>query len=124
MRTYPEAIFLICPVRNVDEVELDRIRAYVANLEANGKYVYWPYRDTNQDQCGWWICVGNRASMERCSEVHIWWNATSAGSIFDLGMAMAFKKKLTIANPQDVHEPRPKSFENVIRLWEAANDLL
>jgi len=57
-------IFLICPVRNVGTIEREHIAAYVAKLEAEGNSVYWPERDTKQDDpVGVHICAANRRGI-------------------------------------------------------------
>jgi hypothetical protein len=109
--------FLICPVRGVDESTLVALRTFVALTEAKGRRVYWPYRDTNQvDAVGVRICHDNREAMRRSAEVAVWWTPTSQGSLFDLGMAWAMGKPISLAN--DVPATEGKSFGNVLRWWQ------
>ena len=98
-------IFLICPVREVTEEENNAIRNYISQLEKNGHSVYWPFRDTNQeDPIGLRICRDNRGAIEEADEVHVWWNGKSTGSLFDLGEAFALRKKIVLANPETVQK--------------------
>jgi nucleoside 2-deoxyribosyltransferase len=109
-------IFIICPVRNMTADERIALEAYIHKLESQGNTVHFPPRDTNQnDPTGWNIIAQNRAAIEGCDEVHIFWNKDSQGSMFDLGMAFAFRKPVTLINTV---EPTPtKSFENVLLKW-------
>lgn len=120
-------IFLICSVRNAPEEERAAQRTYVEKLEATGHNVYWPPRNTNQDDpIGLRICEQNRMAIYDAQEIHIWYSKGSEGSRFDLGMAFAFallpilgagnigKKKFVLANPEAVKPTPHKSFENVL----------
>lgn len=106
--------FLICPVRGVDS---ETTRGYVERLEAEGWSVHWPPRDTNQDDAiGLDICRQNRAAIAAADRVFISWDGKSTGSLFDLGMAFAMHKPLTVL---EAPEPTPhKSFQNMMRAWE------
>lgn len=109
-------IFLICPVRNITEEEKKAIGSYVETLEAAGHKVHWPPRDTQQnDPVGLRICTDNRQAIENANEVHVWYNSESQGTIFDLGMTFALRKKVVLANP-DMVRPTDgkKSFNNVL----------
>ena len=108
-------IFLICPVRGVSDEEKAAIKAYVDKLEALGHRVYWPARDTNQDDpIGLRICTDNRWGIRQADEIHIWWNPASEGSRFDFGMVFALEKKVIIANREAVTPTPGKSFANVL----------
>lgn len=112
-------IFLICPVRNVKPEVKKRIEAYVTQLEDEGYDVYWPARDTDQnDPVGITICETNRAAIERADAIHIWFDLQSQGSLFDIGMTFAFlltmQKRIVIANRDEVQRTPHKSFQNVL----------
>lgn len=113
-------VFLICPVRNSSPETQKAIEAYVAKLEAEGAEVYWPARDTDQtDPHGWTICCRNRSAILDATEIHVWYDAASTGSKFDLGMVFAllgigWVKRVVIANPEAVKSTPHKSFENVL----------
>lgn len=112
-------IFLICPVRNITDSQKAKIADYVYKLESNGSTVYWPYRDTDQnDPIGDRICTDNKEAIKKAQEIHIWWSETSTGTLFDLGIAWAMDKPLVIANPEDVKETENKSFQNVLLNWQ------
>lgn len=125
------AVFLICPVRGApgDTEERDvhrRVAGYVAGLQRAKVCVHYPPRDTQQQDAagGINICRENIQAMRTADEVHVWWDAGSEGSKFDLGAAMALRKKVRLANPADVTLPdAPKSFTHVVMaLDEEAKD--
>jgi len=116
-------VFIICPVRNVDVVTKRIIAEYVQYLEHQvGAKVHWPSRDTDQnDSTGLYICEQNREAIFSADEIHIWYDPTSQGTIFDLGMLFAFrrsmkKKKIILINPLHLAEARTahKSFANML----------
>lgn len=83
-------IYIICPVRGVTEEQAKEIMKYVETLENNGDVCHFPPRDVKQDSdTGIDICQRHLEAMECCEEVHIFWDASSKGSHFDLGMAFA-----------------------------------
>ena len=105
--------FLICPVRGADQTETEKI---VKKLEEAGFEVYWPYRDTKQeDPTGFQICVDNYAAIYNSNVVHVIWDGKSEGCLFDLGLAFACRK--TIIPVSLPEETKGKSFQNMIREW-------
>ena len=103
-------IFLVCSVRNASDEEKAAQEEYVKKLEAKGDKVYWPHRDTKQDDpTGLNIIAQNRQGIIEADEIHFWWkhrpdgSSESEGSVFDFGMTwMAMllmpEKKIVIAN--------------------------
>lgn len=116
-----EKIFLISPVRNITPEVHKRILAYVASLESQGHQVHWPERDTpqNNDPIGIEICKTNRQAITNATRIDIWYDPTSTGSVFDLGMAFTLNKRLVLANPNEVTPTQGKSFNNVILAWSS-----
>lgn len=112
-------IFLICPVRNATAEQKEKMEEYINQQEQLGNKVYYPARDTNQsdDTGGWRICIDNKCAIREADEVHIFWDDKSIGSIFDLGVAFAFDKKLIVVNPESINILNTKSFHNVIDYW-------
>lgn len=109
-------IFIICPVRKLQDAERARIQKYIEDLERRGHKVHWPPRDTPQDDpVGINICAANRAALEAAEEVHVWYNPESQGSLFDLGMAWALRKSIRLIN--DIVPTSQKSFANVLLAW-------
>ena len=112
-------IFLISPVREATEEELNNIKNYVELLESKGHKVHWPRRDTNQiDSVGTRICKDNSTAIIDSDEIHVWWNGISTGSLFDFGMAFMYNimqgTPIRLANPEMIKKTPHKSFENVL----------
>ena len=90
-------IYLICPVRNITPEQQQEIFNYVVLLESKGQKVHYPPRDVDQeDPTGWTICKKHCEALIKSDEVHIFWDVSSKGSHFDLGMAFALDKKLKL----------------------------
>ena len=91
-------VYLICPVRNVTEEQQIEIDTYAKQLENNGIIVHNPKYDAPQDDpTGFIICETHLNAMKNSDEVHVFWDVSSKGSHFDLGMAFALNKKVIIA---------------------------
>ena len=105
--------FLICPVRGHGMNETEEA---VKSLESEGYQVHWPPRDTEQDDpIGLEICRANCSAIEDADRVFVIWDGKSTGSLFDLGMAFALNKPITV-----LEAPSPtshKSFQNMMRAW-------
>ena len=111
-------VFLICPVRNADELQKHQMVEYIEKLEDSGLSVYYPARDTNQDDHhGFRICSDNKKAIENSKEIHLFWDKTSQGTLFDLGMAFYSGKDLILVNPETLETTEGKSFPNMIAIW-------
>lgn len=110
--------FLICPVRGHSKEETE---AVVKGLERKGWTVHWPPRDTNQDDpTGFKICDQNRKAIVQADEVHVIWDGQSQGCLFDLGIAWALRKPITIIRLPELTEG--KSFQNMVTAWARVSD--
>ncbi len=116
------SVYIVCPVTSATPQQTAAIRAYVEHLEADGHRVYWPARDTIQDDPtgGWNVCEQNARAIMAADEIHVWWDRTSRGSIFDIGVAWALRmlgksQRVVLANTFDV--PEGKAFEKVLLQW-------
>jgi hypothetical protein len=113
-------VFLICPVRSATDEQKQKMAEYIKALEDSGVSVYYPARDTNQEDIGgggWNICKANKKAIVKADEIHIFWDEKSTGSLFDLGMAFYAGKRLVVANPESIHTENTKSFHNLINHW-------
>jgi len=127
-----KSIFLVSPVRNVTDEERVFIEGYIAELEEKGYEVYHPLTDTDQDDpYGLKICLENRKAIANADEVHVYWNPNSIGSIFDFGMVFGMnvilqenRKKVHLINGDDFELKPPKSFTNVLKLYEHFQECL
>lgn len=90
-------VYIICPVRNVTESQQEEIDDYVKELENQGHVVHNPKYAVNQeDETGYGICDCHRNFMEKADRVDVFWDVTSKGSHFDLGMAFVLRKTIKI----------------------------
>ena len=60
------------------------------------------------------ICEDNRFAMEHSDEVHVWYEPTSQGSVFDIGMAFVMRKPVFLVNPSAVVPTDSKSYNNLV----------
>ncbi len=107
---------MISPVRNLDLETKEKIEEYVRGQEWLGNQVYWPLRDTNQKKEEVEICKSNRKAIRKADEVHVWFDEESKGSLFDLGMAFAYHKKIVLVNK--MKPTKKKSFRNFLLQYE------
>jgi nucleoside 2-deoxyribosyltransferase len=106
-------------VRNANESQKQTMQTYLDEAAKEGHKVYYPATDTNQDDpVGYRICTDNKNAIIQADEVVIFWDKTSQGSLFDLGMAFALNKPLTIINLDSVEKTEGKSFSNMICEWQ------
>lgn len=90
-------VYLICPVRNASPKLLEQMHNTVKELESSGDEVHFPPRDVNQnDPTGAGICRHHLSAMKLADRVDVFWDNTSNGSYFDLGMAYALGKPINI----------------------------
>ena len=113
---HKDKMFLIVPVRNAEK----DYAPTVARLEADYA-VYYPARDTNQDDpTGHQICRANLRAIKDADVVGVIWDGKSQGGLFDLGMAFALNKRvISIELPP---QTEGKSFQNMITAWESAQN--
>jgi len=91
----------------------DRFSEAKESLESSGCKVLIPAFDDTPWLAPLGICDRNLELMEQADEVHVIWDNRSVGTIYDLGMAMALRKKLVIRHIE------PKTFEQVMRQYES-----
>lgn len=109
-------IFLICKVRGVvpGDEEYKRQQRYVAECEQKGDTVHWPHRDTVQEdpEHGTGICRTTFWGIYRADEIHVIWDVTSEGRLFDFAMVFALRelrvlvgaKKIVLVNREEVEK--------------------
>lgn len=107
--------FVICPVRGVAISEYEPM---IQMLEEEGWKVYWPARDTDQDDpTGYRICQDNLQAIKDADVIHFVWDGKSQGSLFDLGMAFALGKQvIPLVIPPTTEG---KSFQNMVMEWRS-----
>lgn len=112
-------IYIICPVRNVTEEQIQEVADYVASLELDGHQVHYPPRDyvDPNDPTGFGIVTCHAIAMRNADRVDVFWDNTSKGSHADLGMAIIERKwvKLVKSYQEDVEG---KSYIKVMKIME------
>lgn len=116
-------IFLICPVRNASKDVRIFLKAYVNKLEEQGHKVHYPPRDTNQEQNGYAICAENAKAIKNADVVHVYYDETSKGTHFDMGVAFALGKPITVVAGATVHS-NTKSFPGMLYHWTHITTLI
>lgn len=115
--------FLICPVREETGKQKEEKIAVVKELESKGFKVHFPNRpgkpDTNQDPIvngvntgGYNICLDNAKAIAKAHTVSIYYDRTSMGSIFDLGVTYYLQQKYAFRNFEIVNPTPIKLDEN------------
>ena len=98
-------IYIICSVREAEEANTAKVRKYVEIQRAMGHDVHFPNDDVDQDDpTGARICAEHGKAMLEADEVHVFWDVSSKGSHFDLGMAYILGKTIIGV---DIAEPDP-----------------
>lgn len=114
-------IFIICTVRGATEEYRKNLEQYVSLLESQGCQVHLPHRDTDQNASGYNICDKNATAIANADEVHIFYNGTSQGTHFDMGVAFAFGKPLIVVHNETYGEG--KSYARMIVEWQVKNGM-
>lgn len=89
-----------------------KVIQYKAYLEREGHQVYLPVLDSDHTKNSLGIVTANRAGMEWADECHIFWDRSSTGSIFDMGMCFMARKPWKLIHLND------KSLEDLINQYE------
>lgn len=111
-----KSVFIICTIRSATQDYINKLEAYVSDLENKRYKVYAPHRDTNQMSLGYEICKQNMQGIIDADEVHIFYNSKSQGTHFDMGMAFALCKKIVIVENEELTEG--KSFQRMLLEWQ------
>jgi len=108
-------VYIICPVTSGTPICVYR---YVISLLRQGIDVFFPPVDAPQhDQTGVEIVESEKNAIEWADEVHVFWDKTSKGSHFDLGMAYALGKKIKLIDHFSFDD-EGKSYYKVIMEWQ------
>lgn len=112
----PKRVFLICPVRNATDEEKANLQRIIEKYEGMGYLVHYPERDTNQNPFvsntntgGYNICLANARAIANAQTVVIYYNKSSVGSMFDVGVTYYLTKnnpnrKFIVENEFDYDE--------------------
>lgn len=108
-------IFIICSVRGATKDYQNRLEAYAKELQDDGHFVHLPHKDTIQTTTGIHICRQNRNAIRNADEIHIFYNKTSQGTHFDMGVAFALNKRIKIIENEEFGEG--KSYPRMLTEW-------
>lgn len=109
-------VFIICSVRDSNIKYKERLESYASMLKHQGYDVYLPHRDTDQKANSIEICRQNMYAIKESDQVHIFYNSTSQGTHFDMGVAFALKKPVVVVENESCEEG--KSFPKMLKEWE------
>jgi hypothetical protein len=108
-------IYIICPVRKISEEQKIEIAEYIEALINQGKEVHSYLNVEQEDTTGFNIVMSHKEAMQKCNEVHIFWDSSSTGSHVDLGMALALDKKIKLIKSYR-EDTEGKSYFKVIKI--------
>lgn len=112
-------IFLICPVRNATTEQKIWIENFVQEKYNNGYTIHAPHINTRQKDIfgGYAICRQNAEALASSSEVDIYYDKSSTGSVFDLGVAYALGKPLKILNKNELMFNVNDFMDKILLTW-------
>ncbi len=112
-------IFLICPVRNATADQKKWIEDFVKEKNDNGYIIHAPHLHTVQTDLfgGYAICKQNAEAIASSEEIDIYYDQSSIGSIFDLGVAYALHKPLRLLNSEEIVFNDSDLIDSTIKEW-------
>ncbi|MDD2391765.1 MAG: hypothetical protein PHU94_02365 [Bacilli bacterium] len=112
-------IFLICPVRNASLETIRWIEDFVFDKESHNIIIHAPHLHTVQTDMfgGYTICLQNEKALASSSEIDLYYDQSSTGSVFDLGAAYYFKKPLILLNKEEIEFVENDFIDNIINNW-------
>ncbi len=119
-------LFLICPVRNATVEQRKWIEDFVRVKTINeGCIVHAPHLHTRQKDLfgGYAICTQNAQAVATSHEIDIYYDQSSTGSVFDLGVAYALRKPLVLLNRDEIVFNRDDVIDSTIESWPYNNYL-
>lgn len=116
-------IFLICPVRNATPEQRKWIEDFVANKHEDGYTIHAPHLHTRQVDLfgGYAICKQNAEAVASSTEIDIYYDQSSTGSVFDLGVAYALYKPLILLNKDEIIFNENDLIDNIVKNWPYNN---
>jgi hypothetical protein len=92
----------------------EKMHKHKVNLEPDNE-VRMPAFDNFKDMNELEVITYNREAIEWADEVHVLWDARSIGTIFDLGMCFALRKKVKVIYLNN------KTFQNFLLQYGETN---
>ena len=118
-KSIDKKIFLICPVRNATEEQKKWIENFVLEKYNDGYTIHAPHLHTRQTDMfgGYSICLQNAKAVAESSEIDIYYDQKSTGSVFDLGVSYALGKPLKLLNKDEIVFDNNDSIDNLVKNW-------
>ena len=112
-------IFLICPVRNATEEQRKWIEDFVSDKYKEGYTIHAPHLHTRQTDLfgGYAICTQNAEAVASSQEIDIYYDQSSTGSVFDLGVAYALHKPLVLLNKEEIVFNDADLIDTIVSTW-------
>lgn len=112
-------IFLICPVRNATPEQRKWIEKFVVDKYKEGYIIHAPHLHTRQLDLfgGYAICRQNAEAVASSQEIDIYYDQSSTGSVFDLGVAYALHKPLILLNENDITFKENDFIDDIVKNW-------
>lgn len=112
-------IFLICPVRNATDEQRKWIEDFAREKYEDGYTIHAPHLHTRQTDLfgGYAICKQNAEAVASSQEIDIYYDQSSTGSVFDLGVAYALHKPLRLLNKEDIIFNDSDLIDLIVKTW-------
>ena len=112
-------IFLICPVRNATPEQRQWIEDFTKRKYDEGFTIHAPHLHTRQKDLfgGYAICKQNAEATASSQEIDIYYDQSSTGSVFDLGVAYALHKPLRLLNEESITFNENDMIDMVVKNW-------
>lgn len=95
-------VFIVSSGYDIMSDERKDVLAYIEELESEGFKVYWLYRDDVENRTfDMTTCQDYIDAMCQSHEIAIWWGPYNDEIVFGIGAAMALKKPIRVANPNE-----------------------
>lgn len=121
INNYPidNKIFLICPVRNATDNQKQWIENFVKEKHTEGYIIHAPHLHTVQSDLfgGYAICRQNANAVATSEEIDIYYDQSSTGSVFDLGVAYALNKPLVLLNKEEIIFDNNDLIDSIVKSW-------
>lgn len=112
--------FLISPVRNVSPEQTLEIESFKKDKVDAGFDLHVPQKDTFQKDKfgGYSICFQNANAIAESTELYLYYDQTSKGSMFDLGIAYYLNKPLTVINKDSIDFDQDDFGDQIVINWD------
>nr|MCR5553896.1 hypothetical protein [bacterium] len=105
--------------RNATQEQKTWIENFVKEKYNNGYQIHAPHLHTRQTDLfgGYSICRQNAEAVASSQEVNIYYDQSSTGSVFDLGVAYALHKPLKVLNRDQITFNRNDLIDSIVESW-------